>query len=570
MNKVARILSCIAFAFAFCFLSIGYAAVQDTLTVSGSLSIEAQNEPFAVYGSIYDSNGQFVENALNFYNRPIVQKNDLIPLGEGWQKVKDVYTGFDSLTYADETAPLWSSNQDKANIVSVAVIDEGIQPIDMSYWFYDFTSCISFDLAKLDTSEVRGDGFNNGGMDYVFYNCSSVVTLDILFSDVEKVTSFMHMFDGCSNLKTLDISSFNTKFVNSIEHMFSNCGELTTIYAGDGFNVLTQWLNRYEPVFVGCNNLIGGNGTPFDPSKITAEYAHIDYALVNGAPLPGYFTYRGAECETHIFWYIDNGDGTHSKTCSVCKITETKNHNFQTYGECEACGAPCTHPELEGGVCQICGHQYYTYDPMEIYSPGEDDGEEAFEDFYSDYSFEITSSSGVDNEIYFTTTNYNDSYSTIILDAYSTYPADENEMILRMFSGVKDIDGKLVYLQYELGDTLELREIHRIRLNGYQKGDGDLTVKAQMAAGGYTSDMPVVVVISYVNSAAEGELITMTHIALEAQVGDDGKIEFTLPEKISEVMPENPEEVILKDLAKAMTEGIVLFSVVNGLAPNSN
>ncbi len=40
MNKILKILSGIAFVFAFCFLSIGYAAVQDTLSVIGSVTIE--------------------------------------------------------------------------------------------------------------------------------------------------------------------------------------------------------------------------------------------------------------------------------------------------------------------------------------------------------------------------------------------------------------------------------------------------------------------------------------------------------------------------------------------------
>ncbi len=40
MNKVAKIFSYIAFVFAFCFMAIGYAAVQDTLLVDGTVSVD--------------------------------------------------------------------------------------------------------------------------------------------------------------------------------------------------------------------------------------------------------------------------------------------------------------------------------------------------------------------------------------------------------------------------------------------------------------------------------------------------------------------------------------------------
>ncbi len=262
MNKVAKIFSYIAFVFAFCFMAIGYAAVQDTLTVSGTISVEVQNQPFAVYGPVSDSEGQFVENALNFYNRAAVEVGDEITLGEGSQRVEAIYTDFDRLTYADQTYQPWSAN--RANIGSVAVIDDGIQPIDMSYWFYGFTSCISFDLAKLDTSEVHGDNLMSGGMDYVFYNCSSVVTLDISTFNVAKVTSVLEMFGECSNLKT--------------------------IYASTDVNFdLARQYDRTTPVFKGCDSLVGGNETAYDESNATLEYARIDG--LDG--LPGYFTYNG-------------------------------------------------------------------------------------------------------------------------------------------------------------------------------------------------------------------------------------------------------------------------------------
>ncbi len=326
MNKVAKIFSYIAFVFAFCFMAIGYAAVQDTLTVSGSVSIEVPIKPFAVYGTVYASNGADMGKALNFYNRPIVQAGDEIPLGEGKQEVTEVYTNIATLALTKAEKQPWFKHQTDIN--SIDVIDEGIQPTNMAYWFSGLGSCTSFNLEKLDTSEVTN-------MRYMFYGCSAVQTLDLSRFNTSKVTKMLYMFDGCSalqeldlrgfdtskvtemgymfkdctslthldlssfdtsglkdegigeeclygmfykcsNLVTLDISSFNTGSVFSIEYMFSYCGNLMTIYAGNGFDVDDKQFMRDDSAFVGCTKLVGGKGTTFNPSKYTASYARID------------------------------------------------------------------------------------------------------------------------------------------------------------------------------------------------------------------------------------------------------------------------------------------------------
>ncbi len=330
MNKVAKIFSYIAFVFAFCCMAIGYAAVQDTLTVSGSVSIEAQIKPFAVYGPVYDSNGNFVENALNFYNRPIVQSGDEIPLGEGKQVVTEVYTDIATLALSKAEDQPWSEHQTGINSIdSVDVIDAGIQPTNMAYWFSGLGSCTSFNLEKLDTSKVTD-------MLYMFRGCSAVQTLDLTGFVTSKVTQMGYMFKectsltrldlsnfdtsalvdnglegnseqlcemffGCSELVTLDISSFNTESILSIRDMFSYCGKLKTIYAGAGFDALLHLLDgRNEPAFTGCTALKGGNETTFNSSNVNAAYARIDGTLCWGNPQPGYFTCKHTYDETDI------------------------------------------------------------------------------------------------------------------------------------------------------------------------------------------------------------------------------------------------------------------------------
>ena len=65
--------------------------------------------------------------------------------------------------------------------------------------------------------------------------------------------------------------------------MFSGCSGLRTIYASDLFT--TGTVTSSSKMFNGCTNLVGGNGTRYSKSNITATYARIDRSGT-----PGYFT----------------------------------------------------------------------------------------------------------------------------------------------------------------------------------------------------------------------------------------------------------------------------------------
>jgi hypothetical protein len=84
--------------------------------------------------------------------------------------------------------------------------------------------------------------------------------------------------------------------------MFSVCSGLKTIYAGEGWSTAKVQLGR--DMFIGSTNLVGGAGTPYDPSHIDHTYARID----GGSANPGYFT-RKAEGTEEWTKYDLNGDG---------------------------------------------------------------------------------------------------------------------------------------------------------------------------------------------------------------------------------------------------------------------
>lgn len=121
------------------------------------------------------------------------------------------------------TARPWSSQV--SNVQTVKVVDEGIAPISCKNWFYQFANCKTMDLTKLDMSRAT----NTSGM-------------------------------------------------------FQACTSLTKIYASDKWNISN--VTASQNMFLGCKNLIGGNGTAYNASYIGKEYARIDTAAT-----PGYLTY---------------------------------------------------------------------------------------------------------------------------------------------------------------------------------------------------------------------------------------------------------------------------------------
>ena len=66
--------------------------------------------------------------------------------------------------------------------------------------------------------------------------------------------------------------------------MFSGCRNLTTIYAGDAWS--TASVTNSASMFMDCTRLVGGMGTGYDATHVSATYAHID----GGPSDPGYFT----------------------------------------------------------------------------------------------------------------------------------------------------------------------------------------------------------------------------------------------------------------------------------------
>ncbi len=164
----------------------------------------------------------------------------------------------------------------------------------MSYMFKGCRSLESLDLSTFDTQNLE----DVTGM---FSDCVSLSNLNLTSLSTSNVTWTEEMFRGCSSLTEIDLTGLGTFNLRVLDRMFDGCSTLHTIYASDRWSTASvewdasdgSW--RYDNVFSGCTNLVGGNGTTYDAQNVDAHYARID-----AEGFPGYFTQRSYSQKTSI------------------------------------------------------------------------------------------------------------------------------------------------------------------------------------------------------------------------------------------------------------------------------
>ena len=140
---------------------------------------------------------------------------------------------------------------------------------------FDGSKATTLDVSSFNTSNVT----NMSGM----FSSTKATTLDLSSFDTSKVTDMNSMFYQV-DATTLDLSSFDTSNVTDMTGMFYNSTNLQTIYTSNKY--ITTNVKYGNNVFTNCASLVGGQGTTFDSTKISATYARID----GGTSNPGYFT----------------------------------------------------------------------------------------------------------------------------------------------------------------------------------------------------------------------------------------------------------------------------------------
>ncbi len=110
------------------------------------------------------------------------------------------------------------------------------------------------------------------------YN-DSLVKVNFYNTDASLVTTMEKMFSSCSSLKNLYTKGLNTPNLKTMREMFRDCDELESISLPT-FD--TPKVTDMRDMFNSCTSLVGGNGTKYDPNKITAAYACVDTVTQKG------------------------------------------------------------------------------------------------------------------------------------------------------------------------------------------------------------------------------------------------------------------------------------------------
>ena len=221
---------------------------------------------------------------------------------------KNAIGGMDIGPFATRFERGW--NDDAGTITKVEFDESFAQYTGLTstaYWFFDCNNLVAIDgLENLKTDEVTSmremfmycdkltslnlSSFNTThvhDMSDMFYGCESLTILDLSSFYTLNVTDMSGMFFK-NAMSVLDLSSFNTANVTNMMGMFRMCPYLTTIYVSDGWT--TDNVTNGNEMFMGCQNLKGGQGTEFTQAYMGVEYAHIDGGTTN----PGYLTDKNA------------------------------------------------------------------------------------------------------------------------------------------------------------------------------------------------------------------------------------------------------------------------------------
>ena len=129
-------------------------------------------------------------------------------------------------------------------MLSVSVIDSGIKPHSMLFWFQLFSNLKTADIKKLDVSECRD-------WQHTFWCCESLTDLDLSGMNVSQIGNIESMFTSCSSLKTVNFAGWKGS-PTECGIMFESCRSLESIDFGD---IDFSKTNAAHSMFSNCRSL---------------------------------------------------------------------------------------------------------------------------------------------------------------------------------------------------------------------------------------------------------------------------------------------------------------------------
>ncbi len=217
------------------------------------------------------------DNSLCFYKKKT--EDNVVPQTGSTYNGKTatvVYTGFESVAYADYSDVPWYGN--RTNIKSVIMVDR-IKPVSTAYWFYQMRSCSRFDLTNLNTSSVKT-------MQWMFYQAgynSAVTQMELIgldrwdTSNVENMYFMMNYTAYYANRLELNLSDWDTSSLTDMTGLFSNLGRNAKTWSiGDLSDWDTSQVTSMRNVFFNtcymAESWSVGNLGNWDTSKVTDMY----------------------------------------------------------------------------------------------------------------------------------------------------------------------------------------------------------------------------------------------------------------------------------------------------------
>ena len=230
----------------------------DFLSLNVTLPKPWQAGTFAVYSGD--------DGSLNFYRRTNIEL-PTVGVSFNGKTISNIYTGFENASYnfingakdnwMTVNTPWFSHAND---IVSVTVVDDGIQPINIGCYFARFTNVTNYNLDKLDLSHCK-----------LMYNTfvfnRKIKSLDLTALDVSNITDINCMFQGCTSLERVDVSTWDTSKIKSFYGMFYDCPNLTDIRMRDNF--VTSSANDIGCMFCHCTKLMSIDCSKWDTSNVS-------------------------------------------------------------------------------------------------------------------------------------------------------------------------------------------------------------------------------------------------------------------------------------------------------------
>ena len=199
------------------------------------------------------------DGSLDFYKREF---KNLPKAGDTFdgKAVTEIYTGFETETYSNQdiandgswyiqvpNTPWWSICK---SVRSAKIVDNGILPKSINYWFYNMSNMTSIDVSKLDTSHCTD-------FRMTFGCCENLTEIDVSSWSTDSLVALNGTFLGCRFMKSLNIGGWNTSKVESYHCLFHECCSLVSDamqLAVDSLDV-TDSASDFNLMFEGCTQL---------------------------------------------------------------------------------------------------------------------------------------------------------------------------------------------------------------------------------------------------------------------------------------------------------------------------